>query len=223
MKKSSGFTLIEVLIATAIMVSLIGVATLSFSLFSNGWSKQQNKFNRVFEQQKLAYLTFQAIENISNYLISNDSESEYVFLGDGKSMLFVTHSPVSTRSAMALVKLEVETNGHEEVLIYKEYAFTEKIYHRAGMEFDFNFKLEVSSASSIRFNYFGWENYGDKVEFIEGEGNSPAWLKQFDAATARMLPLAINIIFDEDEPVIFPVLHDNGLSMSYTKESREGG
>lgn len=223
-KNVSGFTLVEVLIAAALMTLIMGIASLSFSTFSGRWTKVQNQFEMKVNNTRKIFLLAESIEGIANYTISSENDSQYYFSGEEFEMTFVTKNPIFERHSQALVKLKIisDDSGIDR-LIYYEAPFTDRVLSHVDQKLDFVHETALFEAADIRFNYFGWKSLSAKAAYAEDEGGRPSWSKNYQGAASAMNPLAVNIIWAQNEPIIFPLMTDNGLKISYTREKRQGG
>ncbi|QYK00284.1 type II secretion system protein [Shewanella psychrotolerans] len=222
-EKSAGFTLIEILIAMLVLSIVMFIGSLSFSTFSERWQKDMGHFTQEVANAKNLVLLQKALNGISNYIVKNDKdESVYFFRGNDKYLMFVTNNPVFNTNDRALIRLSVTVlaDGKQQ-LRYEEAPFELSPLLRLTSLPKGNYSQILLTDDDIRFNFYGWEDQKQRAAFFEGEPMSPKWMREYFGEKTGMLPYAINITWGSNEPIIFPLLNDNGYQMLYTREKRE--
>jgi prepilin-type N-terminal cleavage/methylation domain-containing protein len=218
--KARGFTLIEVLLAMVLLSIVMYIGSLSFSVFSERWSKELGGFNQDVSETRKLLLLRQLFLGAANYLVRDASDDPvYLFDGNSQHVKFVTNAPIFQTDNQALVSLEVKTlaDGQQQ-LVYNEYSF------RNGPLLELNSRaasqqsLVLLQASNIRFNYFGWESFAARSRYIEYTEGTLQWHAQYNAVDIGMLPYAVNLTWQQNEPVIFPLNQDNRFKIIYVNE-----
>ena len=218
--RARGFTLIEVLLAMMLLSIVMYIGSLSFSIFSERWSKELGGFNQDVSETRKLLLLRQVFRGAANYLLRDASDDPvYLFDGNSQRVKFVTNAPIFQTDNQALVSLEVKTLADgEQQLVYNEYSF------RNGPLLELNStpaseqSLVLLQASNIRFNYFGWENFAARSRYIEYTEGALQWQAEYNAAAVGMLPYAVNLTWQQNEPVIFPLNQDNRFKVIYVND-----
>jgi len=163
-----GFTLIEVLIATAILSLAIYLASLSTSIFLNIWEDKQFTDTRAIEDFRSHLLLRFALESIYDYYVTdpfNEKNGKYYpyFKGGKDTIEFVTLSSVfnKKKAAAARLKLDEREIGSEDglSLIYEEMPLdgTYIKYNDFKPEYK-NTLIAYRDVKKIKLRYYGaWE------------------------------------------------------------------
>ncbi|GIU46062.1 prepilin-type N-terminal cleavage/methylation domain-containing protein [Shewanella algidipiscicola] len=222
-KKSSGFTLIEILIAMLVLSIVMFIGSLSFSTFSQRWQQDMGSFTQEVATAKNLVLLQKALNGASNYIVKDDKddkdEAVYFFKGNDKYLLFVTNNPVFNTDGQALIRLSVTVlaDGKQQ-LRYEETPFGLSPLLRLSSLPKSNYSQILLTDNDIRFNFYGWEDQKQRTAFFEGEPMAPKWMKEYFGEKTGMLPYAVNITWGNNEPIIFPLLNDNRYQMFYARE-----
>src|SRR5690606_924400 len=108
--RARGFTLIEVLLAMMLLSIVMYIGSLSFSIFSERWSKELGGFNQDVSETRKLLLLRQVFRGAANYLLRDASDDPvYLFDGNSQRVKFVTNAPIFQTDNQALVSLEVKT------------------------------------------------------------------------------------------------------------------
>jgi prepilin-type N-terminal cleavage/methylation domain-containing protein len=218
--KAKGFTLIEVLLAMILLSIVMYIGSLSFSIFSERWRKDMGGFNTDVSNARKLLLLRQLLHGTANYLVRDkDNHTVYFFYGDAQQLTFITNKPVFQTEAQALVRLNVRTleNGQQQ-LVYSESSFiTTPLFSVTPLPQPEQ-TLILLQSENIRFNYFGWDSFAARSRFIEYSEGELQWQTQYDAAAIGVLPHAVNLIWNKNEPVIFSLSHDNRFKVIYAND-----
>lgn len=163
---SQGFTLIEVLVSTLILVMVIGVAITALSSFMGLWEKSDKLFSNTFDSARHRILLRNSFESIYEYYITDksnktwsDTKYEYFpfFKGDSNSIEFITLSSVFHHDAPAVGMFYVKRNNSGSFdLIYKE-ADLEKFYIKYADD-KINYSKQITlyqNLDEVRIRYYG--------------------------------------------------------------------
>lgn len=218
--KAKGFTLIEVLLAMVLLSIVMYIGSLSFTVFSERWQKELGGFKTDVSEARKLLLLRQLFQGAANYLVrDNSNKPVYLFTGDAKQLQFVTNTPIFQTGYQALVGLSIVTlaNGGQQ-LVYTEYSFS------AGPIFNLKSRPVVQhsivllQAENIRFNYYGWESFAARSRYVEYTEGNLQWQLAYNAADIGTLPFAVNLTWQQNEPIIFPINHDNRFKTIYVNE-----
>ena len=121
-KKQQGFSLIELMIATALLSMVMFSGYFAYSLYTDKWQKRTELFWQLNKNSLGLEAMSRVLEEAASvYIIKNQDENYAVmFNGTQQSLTLVSHSPIFT-SGSALVSFSLQTNKQgKSQLIYKE-------------------------------------------------------------------------------------------------------
>lgn len=218
--KSTGFTLIEILIAMLVLSIVMFIGSLSFSTFSQRWQQDMGSFTQEVVNAKNLVLLQKAFSGMSNYIVKDDKgEPVYFFKGNEKYLMFVTNNPVFNTDGQALIRLSVTVRADgKQQLKYEEAPFELSPLLSLASLPKANYSQILLTYNDIRFNFYGWEDQKQRAAFYEGEPMSLKWMREYFGEKTGMLPYAVNITWGSNEPIIFPVPNDNAYQLIYTRE-----
>jgi prepilin-type N-terminal cleavage/methylation domain-containing protein len=228
MKRMTGFTLIEVLIAMLLLSLVMFIGSLSFSVFTQRWQSDMGHFTEQADRARKLFLLQRAIQGVSNYFVLDaKKEPVYFFLGNSSHLVFVTNNPLFSSETQALIRLSVISleEGGKQQLVYQESNFIQSPLFSLTPLPPPERSLVILTAPNIRFNYFGWSSTKDRLEYFSGESFKPVepvWQDEYLAQNLLILPYAINLTWGENEPIIMPIANDNAFQLIYTNEKRDG-
>jgi prepilin-type N-terminal cleavage/methylation domain-containing protein len=201
-----GFSLIELLLSTAILSLLIGLATFSFALFSEKWVTIGNSSTQGLSELRRISLLDDSLRAVIPWKFGDDVSSGYYFLGDAEGFTAMTERPIFFRNGLAVIRVlaERESTGGRWRLVYEEASASELVAIRPDTNLPFNRRLVISSGlRDLYFEYLGWNSLADR--YIPAEiGNTvePAWISNFDGIARQHHPVAIRLNVDSNAIVI---------------------
>lgn len=210
--KNKGFTLIELMLATSLLMMVLFSGYYAYSLYTQKWQKRVDVFWQG-TQHAIGVDTLQkVVASAIPYVVKNeDDRSEIYFSGDAEQLEFVTGSPIFSNEA-ALVNISVEPVGNTKQLVYREKSLVDFVLINTNQTLnkDESFwdvsTILVSSFNELEFSYHGWLSFSDAVRFVNAESsieerNPPeqAWYSIHQQQTVRILPENVKILFSIDE------------------------
>ena len=200
---SRGFTLIEILVSTLILVMVIGVAITALSSFMGLWEKSDKLFSNTFDSARNRILLRNSFESISEYYITDKSnktwaETKYqyfpFFQGDFNSIEFITLSSVFHHGAPAVAMFYIKRNNFGNFdLIYKE-ADLDKFYIKYA-EDKINYSKHITlyqNLDEVKIRYYGVVDTSFNPETMQLTKISK-WEKNFFGKNRNCLPSRIEI------------------------------
>jgi len=219
----SGLSLVELLIAMAVLTMVIGLSSFAFSLFSRYWDGNLGRFEKGLGSLQRLDLVVTALEGALPWAVrGRPGEVGFYFLGRDEGLTFVTNSPMFEPGAPALVRLfrEKEKSGRS-ALYYEEAPLGEASLRFAGQVVEFKHRLRVLDAAGlISFRYYGYVSRGDVTEGdlgAEPEVIKPAWLPEYDGMVRYRHPLKVAISIDGHES-LFDMPERDALVLSALDE-----
>ena len=218
-QKENGFTLIEVLISTAIIGLVVYLAFLAQSFFVNIWYSNKLATNIAMEEYRSHSLLRSAIESITEYFIT-DPELERIgahypfFNADKSSVEFVTLSSVFFKGSAAAGRLFLKKDSEEKTaaLTYEEAPLNATYIRYQGDKIAYSRSMVIADGlSRVAFRYYGtWEIlWNDELEFFE---TTKRWQDVYQGKDRRTTPDIIEISLsgkNGDQKLSFPVKSHN--------------
>jgi len=212
-KPVAGFTLIELLISTVIMTLVIGIATLSFSLFARNWDGRDWAFERSLGRLQRLELAVGVLQGALPWAVrSNSGEVGFYFLGREEGVTFVSQAGLFDADAPALVRLFREsTGGGKWQLVYEEASLRSVSLRLADQAVPFQHRLViVSGLNELRFRFFGRSLTSEAARVAGDDGdNLPIWWSEYDGMVHFQHPIKVEVTLD-------------GSRVSYLMPDRDG-
>jgi prepilin-type N-terminal cleavage/methylation domain-containing protein len=196
----SGFTLIEIMIATMLLGLILGIATRAGSNFMHIWQNDANLFSNVFDSTRHQMLLGNSIESLYGYYVKATTgawgEEKYVpfFKGDSKGLEFVTLSSVFSHGDPAVARLYAEEKDSGKYdLIYQE-ADLDLFFIRTWEDsVPYTKKTAIlTNLERVDFRYYGIsETQVDPQLMIVNE--KYGWDSRFSGKQSGLLPHKIEI------------------------------
>ena len=227
--KDKGFTLIEVLIATIILASLVYLATLSYSLFLRIWEQGGARANIAVERYRTDILLRSALESAYDYYVTDPANEKaglyYPFFKGGRDNVeFVTLSSVFRKGCPAVARLRIrEVNEPDQSyyeVVYEETPLQDSYVKYNNFSGGYKFSMIVyDNVKNFSLRYFGlWE-----PEHVFGKATAlPAiiykWQNSFYGEKKRAIPRQIELtvsLEDEHETLHYQVMAQNIYKRSF--------
>ena len=195
--KSSGFTLLELLISLTIIGLILVIVFGALRIGARAWEKgEKDVETHQIQRIVLDNMKRQVASTCLREIMSED-QKEVFFRGDRESMEFMSRLSMvpTTRSGMVCVKYvvrEEDEGDKQRLMLYeKDVVLLEKEKDIDDQdEADF-FDL-IPGAESIEFEY---------LKGSEDKDGDPEWQETWDPDKDTGIPLAIKIILKEDADV----------------------
>jgi len=191
--KNRGFSLIELLVALAIMSMTLLISSLGYSFFMERWQKNLGKFDTSANVAKKLLLTKRAISGVAPYIIKNaDSSSTIYFEGDENGFVTITRRSFFHSDSPSVIRFSIiQSVDFSYSLIYQDYSLENNPL--TNYQQSINFQRQVvllTGMSDINFNYLGYSDQNSRAN------NGPQnWWKTFNAINRKLLPESIRITF----------------------------
>lgn len=195
---AAGFTLVELLIATSILLVVLATAMYGYQLYQAQWQRNLSKIDNGFQQLRRYDLVSTALHGIVPYMVASNQQQSFYFLGRTEGFTAVTVAPVFNPGAPAVIRVfkEIRPDGKYQ-LVYEEASLAEAPLVYAEQQLPFAHRLVVSEDQlSIEFSYFT-ETVLDINQRIDDAGNflktNYQWLPEHDALISRTHPVRVSI------------------------------
>jgi prepilin-type N-terminal cleavage/methylation domain-containing protein len=188
----NGYTLVEVLIAMVILLSLMFTANYSYSLYSNYWVGRLGTFDRtVFYYQGLLQIK-ETIDASIPYIVTDSKQTHtFYFLGRSEGFTLVTTAPVfaQTVNDAAVIRIFKEKTETGYQLVYEEAPLSDRLLFTLDQELDFKYRTVLMRTEQlIDFEYYGWKLREHKYSRNTFPTESQQWTGSYDAALTRVQP-----------------------------------
>ncbi len=195
---SSGFTLIEVVLALAIFALMAAILYGAFSLGHSAVEKSETNATRNQKQRAIADLLGNYLRSAFPYKEAAQDQTVF-FSGESDSVTFVsTYSQAMGGRGMATIRLSKEQNGDERVALRVEETAPVRITDEAvpsGQSYGLRFQADMRA---MRFAY------------LDPQAEDENWQDRWDGRDRRALPRAVAIIFlnanGEELRWVFPLM-----------------
>ena len=199
-RKNAGFTLIEVMVSTAIMGFVIYLAFLSQSLFIDMWHSRKTLGKNALDTYRAHVLIRNAVESVCDYSVT-DPESERngiyypFFQGKIDSVVFVTLSSVFGKEIPAVGRLKLQSGADMDLpdLVYEEAPLDQFYVRYANDDIPYSRKLTIAKGvSACRFRYYGvWEiKWNPELDYFE---TIKRWQDEYSGKDRNWTPEKIEI------------------------------
>jgi len=201
-KKTKGFTLIELMLATSLLMLVMFSGYYAYSLYTQKWQKRVQVFWQGTKQSIAINTLNKMLISINSYVINglNDKECIY-FSGSSNTMQFVTGYPIYSKGS-ALVELTVKDVDGSYQLIYKEHSVDNLIlFNLDNINADIKWEKQtvlLSNLKDIHWSYYGWTSFSDALaqsNIVEGFNKKDTRQEYSDHDTNKVRILPINIRF----------------------------
>ena len=209
-KSSSGFTIIEIMLAVSILAMVIATVFTSFRIGINAWEKGESKIEAFQTKRAVNTLIYREIKSAYPYTITPgelDTHIKYnAFFGESDSLKFVSHASTTGRST-GLSLIEMWTEDEKGLFIGEREAL---VSNRSDLN-DIDLRDEDTAVSvcseikEISFRYFERKNKDE-----EGE-----WQENWDPEDKKKrLPLFVEVLLvyidkndeESEEVLVIPVM-----------------
>ncbi len=224
--RRSGFTLVELLLAVSIMLTVLVMAGTAYQMYTRVWTRDLSKIEETFaefRQIPLFVNACQAIIPLSLRKSSSENNSwGFYFLGRDEGFTAVTSSPIFSTGYPAVVRVfreNTENGGHR--LVYEEASMRGMVLNFADQSLNFNFRqIVLTTTENIQFSYFGWASLDVKMnstsEFnLQGQSAGPAWFSEYDGMARGYQPDMVKIQIGANE-LLFELPNRTALGLKRT-------
>jgi hypothetical protein len=200
--KPKGFTLIELMLSTSLLMMVMFSGYYAYSLYSQKWQKRVDVFWQGTNQGVGLDALNKLFISTASYVIKNSEGKEGIyFSGDSTHLKFISNSPIFS-SGSALIELVVQRIDNKDKLIYRENNLLKApIYSLKDIESITEWQKEVvlfDNFNAISWSFYGWTSFVDALEQAElAENINKRELRKayslHDFGNIRVLPISIKL------------------------------
>jgi len=201
-KKSRGFTLIELMLASALLMTIMFSGYYAYSLYTQKWQKRVDTYWQSINQGVGVDALTKLLQSTSKYIVENeDGKLGVYFEASNEVMRFISNSPIMS-SGSALVELEiVENNGYKK-LIYREMNLQgSPLYFLSEVENNSSWHHQIvllDKLTEVSWLFYGWTTFQNaltQVGITEITGNEDTRVNYqlHEPDKIRVLPVHVNL------------------------------
>lgn len=205
-QRNKGFTLIELMIATSLLMMVMFSGYYAYSLYSQKWQKRVQVFWHNTEQATALDSLNKVMGSALPYIVNGkDDKACIYFKGSNSSVSFISSSAIFSAEP-ALVQLRIENiPGSSNVdLIYQEQSIKYKlvldIEHQGQWQHEI---VLLANIADFNLSYFGWQSFGEAVKQANSEAfvkeDTRNWYHDHQSNVSRLLPEKLQVSFTSDK------------------------
>ena len=199
-----GFSLLEMLVAVAVLSMVIGLSTLAYSMFIRQWDGHLGQFDEAQSRyQRLTWLA-NALQDTLPYVVKDQQGIlGFYFLGRDEGLTLVTMSPIFGVGEPALIRVFREPDQDDTWrLVYEEAPFAGSLLAKANQRMDFRHRLVIARGlPRLVFRYYGWPDLESRLSAGESLTSTPTWFDEYDGMLRRYHPEKIELRLGGDTAV----------------------
>lgn len=189
-KHTSGFTIIELLIAVSILSMLMLVGYYSYSLMLNNWQHKSGQFERQLVDIQRQSILLSALKSTMPWVIVNKNrEPFFFFIGSEVSILGITNTGLSDANYPEVYRLLTRESNNTKSLIY-QFESTQNILLKTvdqNIEFEQEYII-FDDIDDFTVEYFGWPSLNEK-----NSGESKQWFSTYSGIDRQLFPSKIKV------------------------------
>jgi prepilin-type N-terminal cleavage/methylation domain-containing protein len=205
-RQYKGFTLIELMIATSLLMIVMFSGYYAYSLYSQKWQKRVQLFWHNTEQATSLDSLHKVIASAAPYIVAGENKKVVVYFKGGNDQVsFVTNSAIfSAEPALIQLHIKAIPDSNYSNLIYQEQSLKHKlvldITHQPKWQHEI---VLLSNISEFALSYYGWLTFEDLTKQMLSDtvivDTNRSWYKNHQANLSRLLPdkLSIRLVTDQ--------------------------
>ncbi|WP_462164593.1 PilW family protein [Pseudoalteromonas xiamenensis] len=202
-KNQFGFTLVELMISTAILMVVVFTGYYSYSLYANSWEKRSNKFWDETNSGIAIELINKVIGSCFPYIVDSKTSPEkniFVFKGTPIELTCVTREAVfSPKEAL----INIVFSKEDKKIYYNELPLDDYVLTKwPRTNFEWKYKIVIfEKMNNIEFRYSGYEsleqavkiNSDRVVDSLFSKENEIITYSNYDSVEKRVFPFNITL------------------------------
>lgn len=201
-----GFTLIELMIATSLLMMVMFSGYYAYSLYSQKWQKRVQVFWHNTEQATALDSLHKVISSALPYIVKGKNDKAVIyFKGSNTHVSFISSSAIfSAEPALVQLRIEAMADSNHYNLIYQEQAINHNLV--LDIEHQVQWQHEIILLADIAdfdLSYFGWQSFNDVIKELNSEAfvieDTRTWYQNHDSNVSRLLPEILQINFTSEK------------------------
>lgn len=209
MVKQKGFSLIELMIATALLSLVMFTGYFAYSLYTDKWQKRADHFWHLNQNALGTEAIIRTLEAASVYVVKNqDDKYAALFTGEQTSITLVTSTGLFSNDTALINITAIEQDNGLQSLLYKEMPLTKRLLLNYPVEPSWQYQhLLIKDITKINFQFYGWQNMQnairgnlDGAELTPGEERiKRRWYTSHNLQDNRVLPNKLALYFENEQ------------------------
>lgn len=201
-----GFTLIELMIATSLLMMVMFSGYYAYSLYSQKWQKRVQVFWHNTEQAIALDSLHKVINSALPYIVNGkDDKAVIYFKGSNSHVSFISSSAIfSAEPALVQLSLEALAGSNNYNLIYQEQNIKHNlvldIEHQALWQHEI---ILLNNIADFNLSYFGWQSFIDATKQLNSDllvkEDTRSWYRNHQSSVSRLLPDKIQVSFTSEK------------------------
>ncbi|MBE1302114.1 MAG: prepilin-type N-terminal cleavage/methylation domain-containing protein [Alteromonadaceae bacterium] len=202
---SRGFSLVEVLIAVSILMTVLFIGNLAYRTYSVYWNKELGSFDSSVKMVRQLSNLHAVIRNIKPIVLKGGDAGGFVYFEGGDSLIrAVGNTSVGNEQFAVAFEIEVQTQDDDSsVLLYREYPISSPLVDEGDIGSYGAPTVLLENLQDIRFEYLGWPSYKEFAAFESSENYSSSantkWFGLYSGKDTLVSPLAVKLSLKRDE------------------------
>lgn len=212
MRKTTGFSLVELLVAMAIMSMTLMISSLGYSFFMERWQKNLGNFDNSANVAKRLILIKQVISGMSPYVLKDDKNAAAIYFeGSEDSFIGVSTRALRKPDVPFVIRLSIkQQDDFSYNVIYESSSieFFPVTEIRQQIIFDAPITL-ISGLQDVKFAYYGNTSRDSAVN-----GETKSWWQSFNSLNRKIMPEQLRIGFVKEgaqQQLIFSLAQADSL------------
>lgn len=203
MANQRGLTLLEMLIATLILTTVLSLASNAYSYYVVGFNKSQTRIQQQLQQTKASLAWQEQLSAAFDYAIKTSAYSYKPWFKGGKdNVSWVAATSMQQPGQAAVVWLGIKDNN----LTYCERLIVQQLFTTPNLQPETlcnTYSKTIQSAKNLSVQYYSWPSVRDRQnamsDFYPGMQIQPAaWFNHIDAFETGLLPHFIKLTIETD-------------------------
>ncbi|WP_286271765.1 prepilin-type N-terminal cleavage/methylation domain-containing protein [Thalassotalea hakodatensis] len=201
MKRSKGFTLIEMLVSMTLLSMVMLIATNAYSLFSDRWNGRLGYFNQTLTTTKNLLLLQESLQSITGYVVTDNKQgAKYYFEGNRNGFVAVTLRSMFDPEVAAVIRLKFEQNEDFTFrLLYEESPMVQQMLVQVTQQLEFEHSVVLfDRVKNAEFLYFGWSSLENKnwtPDLTSMQPPQKEWLSDYNSLEKLVFPEQVSVTF----------------------------
>ncbi len=214
--KSTGFTLVELLIAVSILSALLFTGTYVYQMLAERWDKELGEFNNSVTISKHFSLFNNLLKGIHPFIVidekSDIKKPAFLFIGHNKRLLSVSRTGLFNPSYPEIFRISAKQkeSGLYD-LIYQSVSTKKVLLLTAQQEITFDNQIILfNDLDDINFEYLGWSGFVEQSNAPE-TGIKPRWRNTFSGIDHQQMPIKMLVRLNKEQNnIVFTIELDRG-------------